>query len=156
MYLVMKLKDAIYYQGQRGVRNHMVEQFSSSYSGADEARIVERVTSNDPKLRVIITSIALGMGIDMKSVEVIYHWGCPDNVLSYWQEVGRAGRSGEQSHAVLFATPVSLMNTQESMKKLIESVKSGMCIRKAVLQALSLTQSKEILQPAACCSNCSS
>ena len=33
-----------------------MEQFSSSYSAVDEARIVDRVTNNDPKLRLIITN----------------------------------------------------------------------------------------------------
>ena len=64
---------------KRGIWNRMLEQFSS-YSGVDEARIVDRVTNNDPKLRLIITTITLGMGIDMPGVENIYHWGCPDMV----------------------------------------------------------------------------
>ena len=153
-HLVMGVKDGVFYQGQRGIRNRMLEQFSSSYSGVDEARIVDRVTNNDPKLRLIITTIALGMGIDMAGVERVYHWGCPDNILRYWQEVGRAGRDGRPAKAKLFATPLSVVKTQDSMKKLIETAKAGSCVRKAILEALTLTTNKTCEKPVLCCCNC--
>ena len=87
------------------------------------------------------------MGTDMPGVENVYHWGCPDNILRYWQEVGRAGRDGRPAKAKLFATPLSVVKTQDSMKKLIETVKSGNCIRKAVLEALTLTTNKTCEKP---------
>ena len=120
----------------------MLEQFSSSYSGFDEARIVDRLTNNDPKLRLIITTIALGMGINMPGVENVYHWGCPDNMLRYWQEVGKAGRDGRSAKAKLFVILLSVLKTQDSMKKIIETAKSSNCIRKAVLKAPTLTTNK--------------
>ena len=141
-HMVMEVKDDVFYKGQRDIRNRMLEQFSSSYSEVDEAWIVDRITNNDPKLCLIITTIALGMEIDMPGVENVYHWGCPDNMVRYWQEVGKAGRDGRPAKAKLFVIPLSVVKTQDSMKKIIETAKSGNCIRKAVPEAPTLTTNK--------------
>ena len=138
--------------------NRMIEQYSSSYTDEDAEMILGRVTSNDPKLRLIITTIALGMGVDMKDVVNIFHWGVPDNVLQYWQEIGRGGRSGKPATAVLFAYGPSMRNIQKSMKDMIGEVKEQKCVRRAVLSRLRLVEDGTVDLPLnpRCCSVCSS
>ena len=53
-------------------------------------------------MRVIFATTALGMGVDAPNIENIIHITPPANLESYVQEIGRAGRSGNQSYAMIY------------------------------------------------------
>jgi ATP-dependent DNA helicase RecQ len=78
-----------------------------------------------PETNNIICTNAFGMGIDIPNVHLVIHWMQPESVEDYLQELGRAGRDGKLSIALIFKSPndtdlrlyMAKMTAQETAKK---------------------------------------
>lgn len=62
----------------------------------------------EDKVDVLVATTAFGMGIDKPNVRFVFHADISDSIDSYYQEIGRAGRDGEPSQAILFYNPKDL------------------------------------------------
>lgn len=54
------------------------------------------------QIRIVVATIAFGMGIDKSDIRNIVHYDLASTVEEYSQQIGRAGRDGEPGHCVLF------------------------------------------------------
>lgn len=66
----------------------------------------------DETTLVMVATNAFGMGIDKPNVRNVIHLHIPDNLESYYQEAGRAGRDGGRSFATLLLNPYSVSESQ--------------------------------------------
>uniref|UniRef100_A0A7N8XHS8 DNA 3'-5' helicase n=1 Tax=Mastacembelus armatus TaxID=205130 RepID=A0A7N8XHS8_9TELE len=93
-------------QGVKKIRKPLKWQAESYHAGlsASERR---RVQNNFMcgELRIVVATVAFGMGLDKSDVRGIIHYNMPKSFESYVQEIGRAGRDGEPAHCHLFLDP---------------------------------------------------
>ena len=99
----------------------LVDMYHSCVDEEIKASIIN-LFSKATHLRIVIATIAFGMGIDCKNVWQIVHVGPPEDIESYIQATGRAGRDGSQSIAVLMQIKgVRTVDVDTSMKEYMSS-----------------------------------
>lgn len=55
------------------------------------------------KIKALVATIKLGMGYDKGDISFVIHFQQPSNIVSYYQQIGRAGRNIKQSYAFLMS-----------------------------------------------------
>lgn len=83
----------------------LVDMYTRCTEAEVKESILDSFSNPNGNLRIVIGTIAFGMGLDCPNVRLIIHWGPSTNIESYIQEVGRCGRDGYVSQAVLYHGP---------------------------------------------------
>lgn len=117
--------------------------------------------------KVIIGTIAFGMGIDKPNIRNVIVYGCPSDIETMYQEIGRAGRDGLPSNAYIFFTKKDFVihkfliekikeNQYQSikvglLKKIGDFLKISGCRRNYILNYFG---KNENVENSHCCDNC--
>ena len=114
-----------------------------SRSGADEERnrIAEEALRKN-RIKALIATVKLGMGYDKGDIAFVIHFQMPANIVSYYQQIGRAGRNIEKAY-------VFLMTGQEDEEILNYFIRTAFPTREETEQVLDMITEREGLsQPA--------
>ena len=104
-------------------------------------------------LRLVFATIAFGLGVNCPDIRQIYHWGAQDDVESYIQEVGRAGRDSLPSFAVLLYGKHTRRTSNELMLDYCQN--STICRRKLLFTGFS-EKGLHLQKQCQCCDVCKS
>nr|XP_014354024.1 PREDICTED: ATP-dependent DNA helicase Q4 [Latimeria chalumnae] len=81
----------------------IADSYHAGMSAAERRRVQNNFMCGE--LRIVVATVAFGMGLDKSDVRGIIHYNMPKSFESYVQEIGRAGRDGKPAHCHLFLDP---------------------------------------------------
>lgn len=128
-----ELGNDMYIDDSLDPKKRTVEMFHSRIDELNREHILNSMGMPDGSVRVLIATIAYGMGIDCKDVKVVIHYGPSYNLETYPQESGRAGRNNtEQCKSVMLYSSLMMKYCSEDIK--VYARDSSTCRRKMLLE----------------------
>ena len=91
------------------------EAYHAGLSKGNREQIQSRFIEGE--FKIIISTIAFGMGIDQK-IRVVIIFGCPSSIEEYYQQIGRGGRDGLPSETILYFDYANLIIAKHMQREL--------------------------------------
>lgn len=113
--------------------SYIAEAYHAGMSGAQRKKIQKQFM--DGTLRIIVATVAFGMGINKSDIRCIIHYNMPSSFESYVQEVGRAGRDGETAYCHVFMSSSS-SDKNELLKHIHANTIDRSTVRKLLQRVL--------------------
>ena len=125
--------------------------FHSETTTMMKSRVIRELGEDRSFVRVVFATTALGMGVDTRFVKQVIHISPSSTMESYFQEIGRAGRSGGDARAILYYNNADIASNRDNVDSSMKNFCSAVgCLRAYILQHFG---HKPISQQR-CCSSC--
>lgn len=134
------------------VFNRVIEMYTHCTHPTVKEKVLQQFTSPSC-LRIVIATIAFGMGIDCADVRQIIHWGVPEGAEMYVQESGRAGRDGKQSCAIILKDARDL-NKRYTSEHMIEYCVNESSVCRRIILYRDFPDCKFSTKGCLCCDVC--
>ena len=139
----------------QSISNRLFAMYHARVDEDDKKTILEAFQPGDSKCRLLFSTIAFGMGVDIPDIRTVIHYGPSSDIESYFQESGRAGRDGKDSRAVIYVYPGSLLGHIDNSMKAYCTLEEGKCRRDELLKHFPGRRGHHALHfPHACCDQC--
>ncbi|XP_060084050.1 bifunctional 3'-5' exonuclease/ATP-dependent helicase WRN-like [Ylistrum balloti] len=101
-YLNYTLKELQYHPtSDKTPEARIFAQYHTDYTQNMKKHILQELRKDNPHVRLVLATVALGMGLNAPGITRIIHARPPTTLEKYLQEIGRAGRTGQKSTAIL-------------------------------------------------------
>ena len=108
----------------------LFDYFTSATHASVKDGVLKAFLQPGSPLRIVISTIAFGMGVDTPDICYVVHWGPPEDIEQYVQATERAGRDGNVSHAVILYDKGLKRFVDDGMMNYCEN--SDICRRKVL------------------------
>ena len=95
----------------------LMDKFTSGTQLEVKEKIIKSFKCPTAPLRIVVATIAFGLGIDCPNVRYIIHVGPPDDIESYVQHIGRSGRDSKPSCAIMLHGSTLMRNSSKDLAK---------------------------------------
>ena len=129
----------------------MINVFTSVVEEEQREQII-KLFIKESHLRIVIATVAFGMGVDVPDVRQVISVGCPDDVESYIQETGRAGRDDLLSLALLLHVKGDSRPLSQSIKEYKSN--TGRCRRDVLFEDTDNYKHIDLGEECLCCDVC--
>ena len=85
--------------------NRLFGMYHANTPSHNKEVILSSMQRADGTVRIVFATVALGMGVNLVGVNRVIHYGAPASIDDYFQESGRAGRSGEAAKSTVYWKP---------------------------------------------------
>ena len=102
------------------IEARLVDMFFKGTDSDVKRTIIENFTKPSC-LRIVICTDAFGMGINCKEVRCIIHYGVPSDKETYVQQIGRGGREGLDSYAIMMHSKKLLENCEPNVLEYVRN-----------------------------------
>ena len=133
-------------------RNRLFSMYHRSTKKELQESIIESLTNPEGICRVVIATVALGLGINFSDIRYIINYGPPNTIEQYIQQCGRGGRDGLPALALLLWHRRQLKTAGSDMLKFLRSEK---CRRESMLTQLGWKVQRDYIPKHSCCDWCS-
>ena len=143
------------YNGENIPQNRIFAQYHKDYPDSMKKFIVQEITKQEPKLRLVLATVALGMGVNAPSIVQIIHCRPPTTLEKYLQEIGRAGRLGQPSKAIMYFNNNDIAKNRKGMTEEMRNyctIKT--CLRLRLVNHFGFQNFIFDDEKENCCSNC--
>ena len=130
----------------------LVDMYTSCNKSNVKKEILDAFTSPESPLRVVIATIAFGLGVNCLNVRRIIHLGPTEDIENYVQQVGRAGGDGDPSHATLLFRKKYAKRVEQSMLEYCYNKTS--CRRDMLYNDFDGYSQREVKSLCQCCDIC--